>query len=209
MDGVVRRKASLCEAFLFGSHCFSAEAVFGVVVDDTGCLQPCIDDDGADEFESPLLQLFRNFGGERRLCGNRSVVLYGLAPGHLPDDGSEVFSGFLHFEKDAGTVDCGLDLGAGTDDAGVFEEAQNVVFLEAGDLCRVELFEGFAKGLTFVEDDLPGQSGLKSFEHQELPKGSTVVLRDAPLFIVVGAHKRVVFRPGATDFILWDGAHFD
>ena len=135
--------------------------------------------------------------------GDWTVVLHGLASGHLPDDGSEVFAVFLHFEEDASAVDGGFDFGSGADDAWIFEETQDVFFLEASDLPGVELFEGGAEGFALAEDGDPGEAGLEAFEHQEFPKGSAVVLRDAPLFVVVGAHEGIVCSPGAADFVFF------
>lgn len=58
---------------------------------------------------------------------------------------------------------------------------------------------GATRRIAFSEDDHPGQPRLESFEHQHLPQHSRVVLRNAPLFVMVGAHLSVLaLRPRAT-----------
>ena len=61
-------------------------------------------------------------------------------------------------------------------------------------------FEGAAEGVAFAEDDDPGQAGLKSFEHEQLPKGAAVALGHAPLGVVVGAEERVALAHLQRDF---------
>jgi hypothetical protein len=41
------------------------------------------------------------------------------------------------------------------------------------------------------------QTGLKAVQHQLFPERATVVLRDAPFFVVIGAKKRIAFCPAA------------
>jgi len=172
-----------------------------VVVDYAAGLHPGVDDDGAYEFEASFFEGCRDLFGERRFgwdVGHAfAFALNGFAPSHRPDPGGEVFAGGFHVEVDAGSGDGGFDLGAGTDDAGVGEEALDVGLVEAGDLPGVEVAEGLAEGVALAQDGEPGKASLEAVEHELLPERAAVVLGDAPLFVVVGLHERIVFGPGA------------
>jgi hypothetical protein len=159
-----------------------------VVVGDAYGLHPGVDDDRADEFEAAFLEGFGDVFGEWGFGGDGAFELNGFVACHSPYEFGEVFAGLLHVEVGAGTADGGFDLGARANDAGVFEEAQDVGFFEAGYLFGIEVFEGLHEGFALVEDDAPGEAGLEAVEHEVLPELAAVVDGDAPLFVVVGLH---------------------
>ena len=57
---------------------------------------------------------------------------------------------------------------------GYVEQAGDVGFRESSDFGGVEAFEGFAECVALAQDNDPGKSGLKSFEHQQFPQGAAV-----------------------------------
>src|ERR1700730_17188657 len=125
------------------------------------------------------------------------MVLNLLIANHLPYPGGEVFPRVSHGDVDACTVDGRFDFGAGADDAFVLKKPRNIFFSHARDLLRIKVAEGFSEGLALAQDGEPGESGLESVEHERLPQRTAVALRNAPLFVVIGAHQRIVFGPGA------------
>ena len=63
--------------------------------------------------------------------------------------------------------------------------------------CRVEVVEGGPVTFTFAKDSLPTQSGLRAFKDQKFEQAAVVVLRNAPLLIVV-ADAHLGRRPAAS-----------
>ena len=194
----------------------AAEAGGGVVVDDAGGLQEGVDDDRADELEAALFELLRDGLRQRRGYGEREAgALVGVVAGEVPEEVGEGLAGALHLHVDFCAGDGGFDLGAGADDAFVLHEAIDIGLREAGYLGGVEVFEGLAEGFALAEDDGPGKAGLEAFEHEELPEGAAVAEGNAPLFVVVLLHERVLWvggivgvagGPGAAE-LLFGGLH--
>ena len=91
---------------------------------------------------------------------------------------------------------------------GFCEQARDVGFAEAGDLCGIELAEGGAEGFALAQDGDPGEAGLEALEHEEFPERAAVVQGHAPLFIVIGAQERIALGPvAALDGFLFHGCH--
>ena len=93
--------------------------------------------------------------------------------------------------------DGGFDLGSGADDALVLHEAFDVGLGELRNFRWVEVFEGSAKAFATLENDAPGEAGLKAFQHEHLPEHAGVVLGDTPLSVVVLLHEGVAVGPEA------------
>jgi len=139
--------------------------------------------------ETATLHLRGDLLGERRRRGHASAVtLQHPARGERPAELAKAFTPLLHLAVDPGALDGRLDLGAGADDAGVGHQSVHVRRAEPGDLGGVEPGERLAKGLAFSQHRDPGQPGLKALQHQHLPEHAGVLLRHAPLLIVIGAH---------------------
>ena len=173
----------------------AAEAIGAVVVDDAARLHPGVDDDRADELEAALLQCSRDLFRERSLCGNGAAVLNRLVACHLPYPRREVLACVRHGHIDACAVDGRFDLGAGADDAFILQEPRYVGFAHARYLPGIEVAKGFAEGLAFAQNGEPGEAGLEAVKHERLPERPAVAFGHAPLFVVVGAHQRIIFGP--------------
>src|SRR6266567_537545 len=170
-----------------------------MIVDHPDGLHPGVDDNRAHELESALFEGFGNLFSQRSLGENLPTVLDRFAPREIPREGCEVISGRLHLHIDPRAVDGGFDLGARAHDSRILQQPLDVRFSKFGYLRRIEVLECLAEGIALAEDDDPGQAGLKSLQHEHFPKGAAVVLRDAPLLIVVGTVERVVSGPGTTN----------
>jgi hypothetical protein len=84
-----------------------------------------------------------------------------------------------------GVFNRGLDFTAVADDAGVGEQARQVMRIVAGDLFRVEIVERAPIMVPLAQDGQPVEAGLRAFENQHLEQAAVVVNRYAPLFIVI------------------------
>src|SRR3954470_1397271 len=175
------------------------EAIAGMVVDDADRLHPGVDDSRTDELEAATFELPGNLLGEGR--GDDSVtaiVLHDRAVSERPAEIGEALAVLVHLAVDLRAADRRLDLGASANDAFVAHQPRDVGGAECRDLLRIEASEGAAESLALAQDDAPREAGLEAFQHQHLPQHAGVVLRHAPLLVVVGAHERIVAGPGAT-----------
>src|SRR5260370_20315476 len=175
----------------------SAKTVRVVMVHQPDRLHQGIDNDGADDFNPALLQRLRDFLGKRGLRKDLAAVPDGGAAHHIPDEGGEILAGVAHGEVGPGTADRRLDLRARAHDAGVVEQLDDVGFSESRHSFRIEILESFSEGIALAQNGQPGQTGLKAVQHQFFPERATVVFRDTPFFVVIGAKKRIAFCPGA------------
>ena len=172
-----------------------------VVVDHTGGLHERVDDGGADEFEAAGEEVFRE--GVALGCA-RGDVLHGAAAvddratiqDEAPKVAVEGAELFLHGEEGFRVADGRSDFQAVADDTGVGEERSDFFGVVAGDFGGVEVVEGAAVVFAFGEDGGPAEAGLGTFERDEFEEGAVVVVRDAPLGVVVGDVERFG-RPGA------------
>ncbi len=76
----------------------------------------------------------------------------------------------MHFEIGACTPDGGFDLGAGANDAGIVEQAENVFLTHANDGLWIEVLKCFAEGVSLAQHDDPSQARLESLEHERFPE---------------------------------------
>src|SRR5580693_4320427 len=79
-------------------HGLPPEAIFAVIVDNSGGLHPRVDNDRAYEFESAFLERFGDFFGKRRHGGDRAAVDDRLSTCQLPDVRCEIRAVFFHGE---------------------------------------------------------------------------------------------------------------
>ena len=84
------------------------------------------------------------------------------------------------------------------DDARIAEELRDLAGAIESDFRRVEPVERGPVGLSFPQDRQPGEACLSPFEDEKLEELAIVVLRDAPLLIVIARHERVDGGPGAS-----------
>ena len=92
---------------------------------------------------------------------------------------------------------------------GFFMELRQLALAEARDALGVEAGERFAVALALVEDRRPGQSGLCTFEDQELELRAVVPRGHAPLGVVIADVQVVALHaPGTTNDGFCDG-HID
>jgi hypothetical protein len=103
----------------------------------------------------------------------------------------------LHLEGASGVVDRGADLLAIADDGDlrVAEQPLDLGVAESGHNLDVEVGERLAIGLATMQNGRPAQPGLGAFEREQLKQLAVVVLRHAPLVVVVGLHERVAHGP--------------
>src|SRR6266849_4510922 len=107
-------------------------------------------------------------------------MLNRLSADEVPDEGREIIPCSLHREIDPSAADCCLDLSPRSDYARVLKESRHIRFAKTRDLFWIEVLERLAKRFALA----------------------TVVLRNAPLFVVVHAEERVALRPGTTAYRL-------
>ena len=96
-----------------------------------------------------------------------------------------------------GVVDGRDDLAAMADDAGIAEQALDILVGEGGDLVEIEAGEGLAKILALAQDGQPGQAGLKTFEADLFEQPAVVGDRPAPFMVVVVQIVRQIAVPEA------------
>ena len=123
----------------------------------------------------------------------------GLAAYEGPDVRVQRAELALHGQRRLRVADGGGDLGAVADDSRVGEQALGVGGPVGGDAGDVPALEGAPVSFAALEDRLPAQAGLGALQGQQLEQACVVVLRHAPLLVVV-AHHEVVIGPVADPF---------
>src|SRR5690606_16594313 len=83
------------------------------------------------------------------------------------------------------------------DDAGIKQELFKFCVGKPCDLCGLEIGKRPAIVVAFCEYSIPAQSGLSAFKDQELKKYAVIVLRHAPLRIVI-VNGESILRPRTT-----------
>jgi len=185
---------------LFAALYIPPEARRAMIVDHACGLHKCVDDDRADKFEAAFLELLRHFNREGCLRCNRAFVMDRLAAHDAPEKRLEIFAGLLHLDVDACRLDGGFNLGSRANDSGILEQSLDVGLTEAGDLGRVKSPEGLAECIALAQDGDPGQTGLKSFEHEQFPECAAVAFGHSPLDVMILAEERVALCPFAARF---------
>lgn len=154
-DGRVRPSTGLFRPFHFGV----AKAIDQVIVDHADGLHKSIANGGADKIESPFLEVLAHsvrFGGA---CGDVFQrfpgVLNWLAADELPDVFVERSELSLHIKKGFCILDCGVNLQAVANDARIGQKLGLFGFVVLGDTFWIEVIEGFAVIIAFIEDRRP------------------------------------------------------
>ena len=96
----------------------------------------------------------------------------------------------MHGEEGFRVTDGRSDFQAVADDTSVGQENGDVRGVVAGDFGGVEMIERAAVVFAFGEDGGPAEAGLGTFEGDEFEEGAVVVVRDAPLGVVIGDVER-------------------
>ena len=109
-------------------------------------------------------------------------------------------------EEPASVLDRGRDFEPIADDSGIGEQTAHFLGIVACDEARLELAEDFPVALALGEDRHPGQAGLRALENEQLEQRAIVVLRNAPLFIVIWNRERSS-RPRAANYVAAAGAN--
>ena len=123
----------------------------------------------------------------------------GVAVGEAPDIFIEGGEFFLDEEEGLCVCDRGRYFESVADDGFILEEREEFGLGIRGNFLRVEVIEGAAEGVAFIEDAFPGESGLEGFEEEEFEEFGVVMDWAAPFCVVVGDVEWVVeIAPGAS-----------
>ena len=135
-----------------------------VIVYQAGGLQMGIDDGGAQEFESPLLQIPGNGIGEGGSCRNFrkvcKVVHYLPAIRKTPQVAAKGPVLFLDLQEAPGIGDGGFNLLPVPDNSGILDHGLNPAIIVSGHQLRIESVIGFPVTFSSFQDGQPAQSGL-------------------------------------------------
>ncbi|ESX04844.1 hypothetical protein X769_13120 [Mesorhizobium sp. LSJC268A00] len=115
----------------------------------------------------------------------------------LPEPGGQRAELVDHFARPFGVVDGRDDLAAVADDAGIGDQALDILVGEGSDLVEVETGEGLAEILALAQNGQPGQAGLKAFEADLFEQPAVVGDRPAPFMVVVVQIVRQIAVPEA------------
>src|SRR6266481_580661 len=186
--------ADICQAELDSSHsAFSLTAMraaklrvsrtcYEVIVDHAGCLHECVADRRADEFESASQQIAAHgvgFGGARwHLSQSAPTILDWRAADEGPEISVESSEFFSHLEEPFRVLDCGCDFQSVPHDPIVAEQPLNVALAVASDLVRAKSIERFLVVVAFLQNRIPAQSGLCTFQNEKLEEHSIVMHRN-------------------------------
>src|SRR5207245_8878010 len=96
----------------------------------------------------------------------------------------------LNFQKCFGIRDGRHDLQPVTHDAIVLQQSSNLTAVIARHPLRIETIESGAVIFPLPQYRVPTPAGLRALADQELEQLSVVVLRDAPIFIVISDPER-------------------
>jgi len=180
-----------------------------VIVDHADGLHEGVTDGGTHEAEAAgfqvLAQRIRFRGACRKLARRRPMVLLRAAAYELPHVTVERAEFPLHGEKRGRVGNCGRDLQPVAHNPSVAQKRPHFTLVVARDLRRIEPIERPPVILALVENRLPAQTRLRTFEDQELEEHAVAVHRLAPLVIVVLDHQRLL-RPMAAA-LLFFGFH--
>jgi hypothetical protein len=92
-------------------------------------------------------------------------------------------------------------------DAGVPQQAVDVVLAEGGHRLDLEAREGCAEVVALAQDRQPGQARLEALQHQALVQAAVVCDRPPPLLVVVGGVLRARRAPGAAAAAVLETGH--
>src|SRR5580692_12109303 len=150
-------------------------AVTLMFIDDSHSLHEGVANGGADEAESPLLQIPAHRIAVDARCGDAAEV-QGPAAHHLAAcEVPQILVEGLRFRPDLevglGVGDESVHLEPISDDAGILQQPPALGGAVARYFPGIETVEGFAVGLALAQDGKPAQAGLRALqaEHLEEP----------------------------------------
>src|SRR5579875_2721079 len=177
-----------------------SKAVDDVIVHHPDRLHEGVADRRADEPAPVSLQIgaqSMRFRRGSRYVGERAPGVYpGPAIYIAPEEGIEGTELILDATHGACVIDRCLNLGTIADDTAIHQQPLDVGLTIPGDGCDVETLEGCAVSLPPLQDRIPTEARLRTFQNQHLEERAVVMPGHPPLLIVV-AHKQVVGRPSA------------
>jgi len=160
-----------------------------VIVHETDGLHERVADRGSDKSEAPPLKIPAERVG---LDCARGKVFEGPPPtddrraaNEAPHIGVEAAELLLDLEKRRGVVDRAGDFEPVAHDVGISHQALDPGRRKSSHRTRIESGEGLSVSLSFLENRLPAQSGLCSFEDEKLEENVVIVDRNAPFVVVV------------------------
>src|SRR5262245_44905095 len=115
----------------------------------------------------------------------------------VPEPGGQRAGLVGKFARTPGIIDGRDDLATVTDNAGVAQQALDMLLVEGGNPIEVEVGEGLAKVFTLAQDGQPGKTGLKPFEADLFEQPPVVGYRPAPFVVMVMQIVRQIAVPEA------------
>ena len=160
-----------------------------MVIDHACGLHEGTADGGADEVEAAFFQVFAHRiglrGARRNFPSQATGVYQRLASDKPPDVTIERAELVLHRQKRLGVPYCRRDLQPVADDSLIAQQPFGLAAVIAGDLLCIEPIKGGAIIFALLQNGVPAQAGLRPFQNKELKQDTVVMLRDAPLAIVI------------------------
>jgi len=89
-------------------------------------------------------------------------------------------------------VDRGLDLETVAYDSWIAEKTLDVLVGVTGNFRGLKGMERFPVVFAFVQNCLPTESSLGTFQYEKFEQGPVIVYRDSPFLVVVLNHERTV-----------------
>src|SRR5437879_6740723 len=137
-----------------------------MIVDHAGGLHERVANRRTHKPESPLLQIFAQGIGLRRLSGHLLVRLPRILPGapahKSPDVGVKRSELFLYFEESACVADGGVDFQAVANNSSVAKQFANLLLVVTRHFLWIEAVEHFPVSRTLLQDGVPTQTRLRA-----------------------------------------------
>lgn len=174
-----------------------------MVVDEAGRLHEGVGNNRTKELYSTFLQIGSEIFGLRTRNGYFFVRAKLCFPtNETPGIFCKASEFFLDDEKDLSVTDSRSYLQAVADDANVFDETVDISSSESSNLFWIKTSEGFPISLTPLQDRFPRESGLSTFEDEELEEDVVVSNGAAPFLVMIGGIEFISVRdPAAANFL--------
>ena len=148
-----------------------SKAIGRMIVDHANGLHEGITNRRADEFEAPAFQVSTHGIGDRRMRGHVSGRFPAIADRPSFDESPDILvkaAGFLLNEKKGLRVCNGrLNFKPVPDDPGVVQQVPHFSFVVSGDDPRVKIIKSRSERVSFLQNRVPTQSGLRPFEDEK------------------------------------------
>jgi len=165
------------------------KAIDRVIVYHAHCLHEGVADRRPDELEPSAQQVSAQGVGlrrPRRKLPQRSPAVHARRPANkAPHIGIETPELVLDRKEGLGVTHRAADLETVANNAGIPEETRDLCRPELGHPRRIEADECQAIGVAFLENRLPAEPSLRTFEYQKLEEEIVVVNGYTPLEIVI------------------------